>query len=160
MLIVFAFCIVPDIWISEDDLLLIEGEISSADYYITKSTDNRGHTSNISEVIFYLYSKDYQFLIRKNIEQDYHYEPHQKIQHHLHRSHSAKVWIKKSDINNYKPAIYRLSADDIELISIDDVKDKYRGDYLLLLIMGFVALSIPFFINYFSEDKTIEAKES
>lgn len=160
MLIVFAFCTIPDIWISENDLLLVEGEVSSADYYITKSTDNRGHTSNISEVIFYLYNKEYQFLIRKNIGHEYHYEPHQKIQHQLHRSDSAKVWIKKSDINNYQPEIYRLSADNIELISIDDVKDKNRSDYFFLLIMGFIMLSIPFFIYYFSKDTDIEAKES
>lgn len=150
----------PKIWVSENDLFLIKGQISSADYYITKNTDHRGRPNNLSEVIFYLYSQDYKFTLSRNIDRHFHCDEHQRIQQQLQRSDSAKVWIKKSDINNYQPEIYRLYANNTELISIDETKSEHRSGYFIYMIFGLLAIIIPLLINYFSEDTDIEARES
>lgn len=160
VLIGLAVMALSKIWVSEHDLYLIKGQISSADYYVTKNTDAKGRPSNFSEVFFYLYDQDYKFVIHQGIDRHFHCEKHQKIQQHLRRSDSVKVWIKKSDINKYQPEIYRLHANNTELISIDDAKSKHRSEYFIYVIFGLLAVTVPILINYFSEDTATDAKES
>lgn len=160
ILICFAVMALSKLWVSENDLFLIKGQISSADYYITKNTDARGRPSNFSEVIFYLYSEDYKFVLKRNIDRHFHCDEHQNIQQRLRRSDSAKVWIKKSDINNYQPEIYGLYANNTELISIDEAKSEHRSEYFIYVIFGLIAIIVPILITYFSEDTDTEAKES
>ncbi|HEY9176246.1 MAG TPA: hypothetical protein VIN07_01085 [Flavipsychrobacter sp.] len=160
VLIGLAVVALSKIWVTENDLFLIKGQISSADYYVTKNTDYRGRPNNISEVIFYLYDQDHKFVIHRGIDRHFHCEKHQKIQQQLRRCDSAKVWIKKSDINNYQPEIYRLHANNTELVSIDDVKSEHRSEYSIYVIFGLMAIILPVLANYFSEENGTEVKES
>lgn len=160
VLIGLAVVALSKIWVSENDLFLIKGQVSSADYHVTKNTDYRGRPRNFSEVIFYLYNQDYKFVIHEGIDRHFHSDKHQRIQQQLRGSDSATVWIRKSDINNYQPEIYRLHANNTELVSIDDAKSKHRSEYFIYVIFGFMAIIVPVLANYFSEENGTEVKES
>ena len=138
----------PTIWISRS-LLPLQGTLRSADIYITRVTDRRGHESQVSELIFYLNGYAKKFYMAENIGNANSNDDYRRIVAGLRKADSVTVWIKKSEENEYQPKVFQIDQDERStLLEFERVRMAESPMTAFLLVLGLVSIGFFLWFRY------------
>jgi hypothetical protein len=141
MLTGFGLYQVPSIWTFKSNLSFITGTLRAADTYVSNVTDSRGHESRKSELIFYINGRQQKFYLAENIGDDYRDEKHENILEGLKHSDSVRVWIKKSEVEEYEPEVFQIDNDRSTLLDFETIRTDKSPLTALMLFLGLGSLS-------------------
>jgi hypothetical protein len=153
-LIGLSFYEQKSIWVFESSLTQIKGTLRAANIYITNHTNRRGHESRSSQLIFYLNGHQKKFQIKENIGDQWRNESFDKILKGLKRSDSVSVWVRKSEMDDYEPEIFRIANERNTLLNFETVRSAKRPIAAFLLFIGLSSV-IAFFYFRFSPTRPV-----
>jgi len=132
-------------------LIGLEGTVRTADTYTETNTDRYGHSSQKSELIFYMYEHKKMFYMAHNIGDKYYDNEYENILNQIKHAASITVWIRPRDIDNFKPKLFQITSGDKVILNYDDVRTEKSAVALFVLILGLG--SIAFFLYLRFPDK-------
>lgn len=133
MLIGFGIYQLPTIWTFKSNLTQIKGTLRSADTYVT---DGQGHDSRKSELIFYLNGRQQKFYISEYIGDEWLDEKYEKILEGLKRADTVKVWVRKSEVNEYEPEVFQIDNERTTLLDFETVRTDKSPMTAFMLFFG------------------------
>lgn len=144
MMILFGIHELPTIWTFKSSLIPIKGTLHSADIYTTNATDNRGHSSRVTELIFYMNESSQKYRCIENIGSRYVNKKYEAILSGLKQADSISVWIKKSEIDELEPKVFQIDNERTTLLDFETVQTKNSPITAYMLGFGLVSI-IGFF---------------
>lgn len=136
MLTGFGVYQLPVILTFKSNLVQIKGTLRTADTYITSVTDRRGHSSQKSELIFYLNEQQQKYYFAENIGDDYSNEKYEKILQGLNRADSITIWIRKSEVGHYEPKVFQIENEKTRLLDFKSIRESESPITVFLLLIG------------------------
>ena len=137
-----------DNFVIKSRLTELKGTLRAADTYITTITDHRGHSSQKSELIFYLKEYKKKFYMAHNIGQDFTDKNYDNILSQLRSSDSISVWIRPRDMESYQPKFFQLNNKEKTILDINEVTTETGYLTLFLLFAGVAILLFYFYSRY------------
>jgi len=126
----------PTIWTFKSELTKIRGTLRAADANVTNVTDRRGHDSRKSELIFYLNRRKQKFYLAENIGDEWYNNKYENLLKGLKHADTITVWVKKSEVDEYKPEIFQIDTDRITLLEFETVRTAKSPFTALILLVG------------------------
>ena len=76
-----ALCAIDirNVWTSDADLTQLKGNLQAVNTYVSTVTDRRGHTSQKSEMIFFLNDRKQKYQLTENIGDKYYDDKYEHI---------------------------------------------------------------------------------
>lgn len=142
----FGIYQLPTIWTFKSNLTQIKGTLRAADIYVTSVTDRRGQESRKSELIFYINGRQQKFYFAENIGDEWHNDKYEEILQGLKRADTVTVWVRKSEVDDYKPEVFQIDNERKTLLDFETVRtDKSPiTSYMLLLGLGSITAFLLF----------------
>ncbi len=154
-ILAICFPIIRNVWTSDTDLIQIKGNLRSANVYVSTVTDSHGHSSQKSDLIFFLKDGNQKYQLTQNIGIEYYDKNYQQIRLSLEKADSVSVWIKKSESKDWQPKVFQMKGDDKILLSANDVRDQESPILFLFGAMGLVCICIGTAMAYPDEFKKV-----
>ncbi|MFM6953249.1 MAG: hypothetical protein ACKOXR_08955 [Bacteroidota bacterium] len=136
MLTGFGIYQFPTILTFKSSLTQIKGTLRAADTYVTNVTDRRGHDSRKSELVFYINGRQQKFYFAENIGDEWSNEKYEKILQGLKRSDTVKVWVRKSEVDEYEPEVFQIDNDNTTLLDFETVRTDKSPLTAFMLLLG------------------------
>ncbi len=93
----------------ESQLTGLKSTLRNSTTYVS-TVEAKGHQSQKSELIFYLNRYENEFALVENIGDRFVNERHEKIDDNLKNADYVTVWIKKSQLTDFRPRIYQIDT--------------------------------------------------
>lgn len=129
-------------------LIAIKGTIRSADIYTKTNTDRKGHSSQKSELIFYLNEHKKQFYIAHNIGGEYFDKEYEDILKQIIHADFISVWIRPRDSNDFQPKIFQITSGDNIILDFDDVRTENSAITIFMLFLGLGSISLFLYLRF------------
>ena len=147
MLTCFGLYQLQDNFVIKSRLTALKGTLRAADTYITTIT-YRNHSSQKSELIFYLKEYNKKFYMSHNIGEDITDKNYDSILSQLRSSDSISVWIRPRDKESYQPKFFQLNNKEKTILDIQDVTTETGYLTLFSLFLGVAILLFYFYRRY------------
>jgi len=130
----------PTIFTFQSSLKPVEGEL----IYVNNIVENVSARSRYgykaksrkASLSFKITGANQIFRLHKNIGQNYYDEKFNKIESQLKKANTVSVWIKKSQIDDPEPKVFKIHANDNLVLAFKDVKTEHSWIFVFLLILG------------------------
>jgi hypothetical protein len=126
----------------------LKGTIRTADTYIETNTDRYGHSSQKSELIFYLNEYKKEFYMAHNIGDDYFDREYENILKQLKRADSIIVWVRPRDIKDYQPKVFQITSGNDVILDFDDLRTEKSPVTIFMLILGLGSIVLFVYIRF------------
>ena len=147
--IVFAISQLPTTWTFKSSLVPLRGTVRYADVYTTTVSDRRGHKSQKSELIFYLYEYKKKFYLAENIGDSRSSQMHLNLRNGLRKADSVTIWVKKSEKEEYQPKVFQIDRDEkVTLLEFESVRTAHSPVTAFILILGLGSIGFYFWTKY------------
>jgi hypothetical protein len=147
----------PAAFVFKSSLIPLKGTLASSKIYIEPKRTDEGKVVRSSELIFFLNEYEQQYYLFENIYENRSNKKFDKIQTGLMLSDTITVWIKRSEINEYRPKLYQIERDKYKiLLDMEDVRTENGFLILFMLVLGtgiiarYVYLRFPDFASLIS----------
>jgi hypothetical protein len=147
MLTCFGLYQLQDNFVIKSRLTALKGTLRAADTYITTIT-YRNHSSQKSELIFYLKEYNKKFYMFHNIGDDLTDQNYDDILSQLKSSDSISVWIRPHDMESYQPKFFQITNKEKIILDIKDVTTEMGYLTLFSLLLGGAVLLFYFYRRY------------
>lgn len=129
-------------------LIELKGTICSADTYTETNTDRNGHSSQKSELIFYLNEHRKKFYMAHNIGDDYYDKEYERILKQINRAEFISVWIRPRDSDDFQPKIFQITSGGNIILDFDDVRTEKSTVTLFMLIIGLGSIAMFLYLRF------------
>lgn len=136
MLTISGIYFLQDSMAIKSKLIELKGTIRSADTYTETNTDRNGHSSQKSELIFYLNEHKKKFYMAHNIGDEYFDKEYEGILKQINRADFISVWIRPRDTDDFQPKIFQITSGDNIILDFDNVKTENSAVTIFMLILG------------------------
>ncbi len=136
LLTIFGIYELQDSFAIKSMLVEIKGTIRSSNTYIETNTDRKGHSSQKSELIFYLNEHYKKFYLAHNIGNAYTDKDYDNIVNQLKSAKIVSVWIRKRDIDEYQPKVFQITSGNNVILDFKDVRTENSAVIFFMLIIG------------------------
>ena len=144
----FAIYQISTTWTFRSSLTKIKGTLRLADTYVTNVTDERGHGSRKSELIFYLDGRQQKFYFAENIGDDWSNKKYEKILKGLKQADVITVWVRKSEVDEYEPEVFRIDNDKTTLLDFNEIQIDKSPLSLFLLLLGLGSITMVIWFRF------------
>ncbi|WP_297334059.1 hypothetical protein [Flavobacterium sp.] len=145
-LIIFSIQTFRISFTTEDDLVAISGKVFSTDMYITSSKSFKTKQTHYSSNLIVTLSGNNRLF--KITEPEKYSEKLQKIKAGLKKGNVATIYIKKKDIIETGPKIYRIDAANKTLLSLEDTKSEDIYVAMFSILAGIALLVVFLYLRY------------
>jgi len=151
--IICAFYINFDnLFITKKSLVELKGTNKNSKVFVENvSSRNRiGYEAKSRRATLYFSLNEYNklFKLQKNIGQDYSHVEYNRISNSLSNSKKVTVWINQTELNDFNPKVFQISANGTILLDYETVKSEHSGIFLFLLLLGFGATGFALYNKY------------
>lgn len=148
ILTAFGIYELQDSFVIKSRLIEIKGTIRNADTYSRTNTDRYGHSSQRSELIFYLNEHKKKFYLARNIGDKYYDNEYEEIANRLKQADSISVWIKPSELNEFQPKVFQIASDKNTILDFNNVRTEKNGMTIFLLILGIGSMLLYLYLRF------------
>jgi hypothetical protein len=137
-----------DSFVIKSRLKELKGTLRTADTYLSSNTDRYGHSSQKSELIFYLNEFKKKFYLAHNIGESYDDRDYDNILSQLNSADSISVWVKPGNIEDYQPKIFQISSNKKIILALNDVSGETGFLTMFLLLVGIGSILFYLYIRF------------
>ncbi len=136
----------PNIWTNKSELINIKGTLKSARIHVSLVFSKKYKygesviSSRKSELLFQLKEYDQEYYMAKNIGDHYINEEHEKILKSIRKCDSISLWIKRNEMQAWRPEIFQLENDETTLLHFKRL--HIEDDPIIALSIGIGSLFI------------------
>ncbi|KAB1154248.1 hypothetical protein F7018_14860 [Tenacibaculum aiptasiae] len=132
----------PTLFTQKKSLTVESGQVENIEIFYRR-VSSRGAKSTKSELFIKVKNDSRNYYLMENISQKRRNETFEIIKKKLTISGGVKIWIKKTDINEYEPTIFQISDNKGNILfNVNQAKSHSKTGFIITFLAGIFGVGV------------------